>query len=332
MKKNILLRVGSVWGGLSCLLSACMVAQPAAPVDNGGNNGEEMNFSQAPYQSGPMVRAPSPENVVTVASPSTYSENRTVSAYSNVSADTVSADTHGSYIPSTAAVDLNTSVHRVIYGDTVYNIAKRYHINQEDLRIWNHLEGDAIAIGQMLKVKGPSGSTANSTASAQSSTSVPVVHNSSSIQEKRVSTSVVTSPGVSQATTSLDTPKAPRAIGGITWIQPAQGRLVERFSSRSKGINIAGTLGAPIVAVADGKVIYSNTLDGYGNLVILQHSEQYLSAYANNQNNLVKEGDRVKRGQKIATMGKTDAPRVQLHFEVRQNGQAVDPLRFIPGY
>lgn len=330
MKRNILLRVGLmglISGGLSCLLSSCMFAQPAVPVDTGENDSEEINSNQTSYQPGPTGRAFGPENTATETSPVSYSVS------SAAPTDTrVSANAPGPYVASTAAVDLNATVHRVVYGDSIYNIAKRYHIRQEDLRVWNNLDSDVISIGQVLKIKGPAGSAANAPAPAESNVSAPVVHYAPSTQETKINKPVATSPRAPQPVTVQNTSKAARVIGGITWIQPAQGRLVERFSPRSKGINIVGSLGTPVVAVADGKVIYSNMLAGYGNLVILQHSEQYLSAYANNQSNLVKEGDRVKRGQKIATMGKTDAPRVQLHFEVRQNGQAVDPLRFIPGY
>jgi lipoprotein NlpD len=118
----------------------------------------------------------------------------------------------------------------------------------------------------------------------------------------------------------------------LPWIWPANGKIVGTFSeSGSKGIDIAGKAGDPVIAVSDGKVVYSGTgLRGYGKLVIIKHDADYLSAYAHNQNILVKEGQSVTKGQKIAEMGNTDADQVKLHFEVRRQGKPVDPLKYLP--
>lgn len=98
-----------------------------------------------------------------------------------------------------------------------------------------------------------------------------------------------------------------------------------------KGLAIAGKAGEPVVAAADGRVVYAGSgLRGYGNLVIVKHNALYLSAYAHNQTLLVKEDQQVKRGQKIAEMGSTDADRVQLHFEIRRQGKPIDPARMLP--
>jgi len=98
-----------------------------------------------------------------------------------------------------------------------------------------------------------------------------------------------------------------------------------------KGLAIAGKAGEPVVAAADGRVVYAGSgLRGYGNLVIVKHNALYLSAYAHNQTLLVKEDQQVKRGQKIAEMGSTDAERVQLHFEIRRQGKPIDPARMLP--
>lgn len=117
-----------------------------------------------------------------------------------------------------------------------------------------------------------------------------------------------------------------------TWIWPASGKVIGTFSeSGSKGLDIAGKAGDPVLAASEGKVVYSGTgLRGYGKLVIIKHNAQYLSAYAHNQNILVKEGQSVTRGQKIAEMGNTDADQVKLHFEVRKQGKPVDPLKHLP--
>lgn len=118
----------------------------------------------------------------------------------------------------------------------------------------------------------------------------------------------------------------------VAWIWPASGKTVGTFSeSGSKGVDIAGKAGDPVIAAADGRVVYSGTgLRGYGKLVILKHNNTYLSAYAHNQNILVKEGQSVSKGQKIAEMGNTDADQVKLHFEVRRQGKPVDPLKYLP--
>lgn len=115
------------------------------------------------------------------------------------------------------------------------------------------------------------------------------------------------------------------------WISPTYGKIVQKFSATTKGVDYTGDVEQSIVAVNDGKVVYSgNGLKGYGNLIIIKHDKTYLSAYADNQNNLVKEGDLVKRGQKIATMGKVNGKPL-LHFEIRQNGKPIDPVILLQG-
>lgn len=118
----------------------------------------------------------------------------------------------------------------------------------------------------------------------------------------------------------------------LEWVWPTSGKVLAGFSEGgSKGIDIGGRSGQPVLAAAPGKVVYSgNNLRGYGNLVIIKHNKTYLSAYAHNSQILVKEGQTVSRGQKIAEMGKTDADNVKLHFEIRRLGKPVDPLKYLP--
>ncbi len=129
---------------------------------------------------------------------------------------------------------------------------------------------------------------------------------------------------------------APAADDGddtIDWVWPAKGKIVTGFSEAAslKGIDIAGATGQAITASAGGKVVYAGTgLRGYGKLIIIKHSGTYLSAYAHNKDILVKEGQQVAKGQKIAEMGNTDADQVKLHFEIRRHGKPVDPLRYLP--
>ncbi|WP_287495999.1 peptidoglycan DD-metalloendopeptidase family protein [Pandoraea sp. CB10b_02] len=127
---------------------------------------------------------------------------------------------------------------------------------------------------------------------------------------------------------------APSAVSSgelqLSW--PAKGPVIGRFDdSKNKGLNIGGEAGNPVYAAGAGKVVYSGAgLRGYGNLVIIKHDATFLTAYAHNRTLLVKEGDSVTRGQKIAEMGNSDAERVMLHFEVRRDGKPVDPMKYLP--
>jgi lipoprotein NlpD len=127
-------------------------------------------------------------------------------------------------------------------------------------------------------------------------------------------------------------PAAREGDDDINWMWPASGAVIGSFDeTRTKGLAIAGKAGDPVLAAADGKVVYAGSgLRGYGNLVILKHNNTYLTAYAHNQALLVKEEQSVKRGQKIAEMGATDAERVQLHFEIRKQGKPIDPAKLLP--
>ena len=118
----------------------------------------------------------------------------------------------------------------------------------------------------------------------------------------------------------------------IAWIWPAQGSMLAGFDeAKNKGLDIAGKAGDAVIASADGRVVYAGAgLRGYGNLIILKHNNTFLTAYAHNQTLLVKEDQSVKKGQKIAEMGNSDADRVKLHFEIRRQGKPVDPARYLP--
>lgn len=116
------------------------------------------------------------------------------------------------------------------------------------------------------------------------------------------------------------------------WLWPVKGPVLSKFATgRLKGIDIAGKEGTPVVAAGDGEVVYSgNSLQGYGNLIIIRHKKNFLTAYAHNRKNMVKEGDRVTAGQNIAEMGSTGTNRVKLHFEVRHQGSPIDPQKILP--
>jgi lipoprotein NlpD len=122
------------------------------------------------------------------------------------------------------------------------------------------------------------------------------------------------------------------AEGDIHFIWPANGAVLTSFDEvKNKGLDIAGAAGEPVLAAADGRVVYVGAgLRGYGNLIILKHDNVFLTAYAHNQTLLVKEDQSVQKGQKIAEMGNSDADRVKLHFEVRRQGKPVDPAKYLP--
>ena len=138
----------------------------------------------------------------------------------------------------------------------------------------------------------------------------------------------------SAASAQAAAPAASPAAAGdeeVAFIWPASGALLAGFDEvRNKGYDIAGKAGDPVLAAADGRVVYAGAgLRGYGNLIILKHNNTFLTAYAHNQALLVKEDQTVRRGQKIAEMGNTDADRVKLHFEIRRQGKPVDPARYL---
>ena len=138
-------------------------------------------------------------------------------------------------------------------------------------------------------------------------------------------------PKVEEKEVVVAEPKANAIDPPIKLSWPAKGKVVEEFNeAKNKGIDIAGKMGEPIQAAADGKVVYAgNSLRGYGNLVIVKHDNTYLTAYAHNRTLLVKEGENVRKGQRIAEMGDSDANMVKLHFEVRMNGKPVNPMQYL---
>ena len=140
-------------------------------------------------------------------------------------------------------------------------------------------------------------------------------------------------PAAAAPTTSDAASLASNTVNGIDWSWPAAGKVIAGFSdsNNNKGMDIAGEKGQAVLAAATGKVIYSGSdLRGYGKLVIIKHDNTYLSVYAHNSQIVVKEGQQVKKGQKIAEMGSTDTDKVKLHFEIREQGKSVDPAKFLP--
>lgn len=305
----------AVPAALALLVGACTTQQPA-PVVAGNSGGGSAASSSNPYGATPYE--PNAGNNPAESAPYTPPASQSYPAASS-----------GGYIPSNAPVDINAATHTVVRGDTVYNIAKRYQITQDNLRAWNNMADNTISVGQVLRVKpagytAPAGSAATSAARTQPPAASSATPNVPSTPQ--ANTSKVATP----ATTPTVSTGGVRNTGGITWQRPTAGNVITKFGGTNKGVDIAGNPGQPVVAAADGKVVYAGSgLRGYGNLVIIQHSPTFLSAYGHNQSLLVNEGQTVKRGQTIAKMGNSDASRTQLHFEVRQNGKPVNPANYV---
>jgi len=248
-------------------------------------------------------------------------------------------------------------------GDTVIRIALESGQNWRDVVAWNGLENpNLIEVGQVLRVVPPEGVTPTAVAAPVVVASKPV--SSSKIESRNLDAKGASAPlaatkaavasgaaaasGSAPAAASASTTSAsgvsaaavPVAAANTevkdsdepAWVWPSSAPIIGNFEEgKRKGMVFGGKAGDAVLAAADGRVVYAGSgLRGYGNLVIIKHNANYLTAYAHNQTLLVKEDQAVKKGQKIAEMGSTDAERVQLHFEVRKQGKPIDPAKSLP--
>ena len=192
-------------------------------------------------------------------------------------------------------------VHLVRKGETLFSIASRYDKRPGDLARWNGLgDGSLIYPGQVLRISGPSGSRTSRTPPKPAARPLPTIPAQPSPQ----------------------------------WAWPTNGRINVEFGAKpgpGTGVLINGKSGQPILAAASGRVVYAGSgLIGYGQLIILKHNDTYLSTYGYTASLLVKEGEQVKKGQRIATMGEGPERKPRLHFEIRRNGEPVNPRRYLP--
>lgn len=212
--------------------------------------------------------------------------------------------------------------HVVKKGETLYRIAWRYGRDYRELGRANGLSPPwTIKPGQVIRLD-RRGSVPTQTRTASRSQSSDSVSRSRSTQPSRARSSSRSSQGS-------------QTVANVNWHWPHGGTVIAGYSTSgkvNKGIDIAGSPGDAVKAAADGSVVYAgNGLLGYGNLIIVNHNEHYLSAYAHNRKILVQEGEDVKAGQVIAELGSTGTDRPVLHFEIRKNGNPVDPSRYLPG-
>lgn len=228
--------------------------------------------------------------------------------------------------------------YRVQPGDTLTAIAASFGRDAKELARWNNLaDASRLQVGQVLRVVPPVEAAAalpvaptSPAAPRPLDTPAPAASPGAAVSPPAPPAAEAASPGPVASIPPASPP--PAASPSSDWIWPANGRVIEKFDEkRNKGIGIAAKEGDPVVAAADGTVAYSGSgLRGYGNLVILRHDNGFVSAYAHNRQILVKQGQVVKRGQRIAEVGSTEATEPKLHFEIRRQGTPVDPLNYLP--
>lgn len=235
-------------------------------------------------------------------------------------------------------------------GDTLYSIALEFGLDYRELATWNGIDPSRIRVGQQLRltpVRGvvasplrtppdavearplgtERGAVAGGAKSEPRGVRVPY-----SDQAYAQLAGAKTEPTTAKPSVPESRPERAKGVDDIDWIWPVTGKIVNPFNdASSKGIGISGKMGQPVVAAGPGRVIFSGTgIRGLGKLIVIKHNEKFLSVYAHNRELLVKEGQSVARGQKIAEMGNTDTDQVKLHFEIRRLGKPVDPTALLP--
>jgi len=259
--------------------------------------------------------------------------------------------------------------HTVKRGETLVSIALQYGLDYRELAAWNNITNfNVISVGQVLALAAPGGSapapaapvTTPLVAAGPPIEARPLANTPNAkveprgqkvpFSERALGAMDAPDPGgpvvaaappvalpVTPAPPAVPVPPAPEKTSpgtdteDVDWTWPVKGKVLAPFTEAGKGMDIGGRKGAPVVAAAGGRVVYAGAgLRGYGKLVIIKHNNKWLSAYAHNDNILVTEQQEVRKGQKIAEMGSTDADQVKLHFEVRREGKPVDPAKVLP--
>ena len=232
--------------------------------------------------------------------------------------------------------------YRVRKGDSLHAIAFNFGLDWRDIAGWNHIRAPYIIYpDQELRLTPPRQYTSSAakpgnqaTPAKSGSQAEPPPASSKSSSQPSTTTTALKTP---RASTTSSPPRASTSAAGSDpskWMWPTSGRIISNYKaddSSRKGIDISGQEGQPIIAAAAGEVVYSGSgIIAYGELIIIKHSDQFLSAYAHNRKRLVAEGEKVKAGTKIAEMGRNDRNQVLLHFEIRVNGNPRDPLTYLP--
>lgn len=235
-----------------------------------------------------------------------------------------------------SAAPVAPGFYRVQRGDTLSDIARKQGVSTTALARWNSLSNpNQIDVNQVLRVTPPAGgdlrtesASANVVSSSSSASRRPPAQQA---QAASATPRTARRAAAAAAVTPVPAPSGPPASRTIALAWPAGGAVVARFDgSRSKGIDIAANLGDPVVAAASGEIAYVGQLRGYGNLLIIKHSNGFLTSYGHLQGFDVREGQTVASGKQIATVGATESTRPLLHFELRYDGRPVDPMRYLP--
>ncbi len=259
-------------------------------------------------------------------------------------------------VEKSAVVEVKPGYYMVRKGDTLRSIALDHGQDYRDISTWNNLENpNLIKVGQLLRVIPPEGEAVAETRAiapptqietrptdGRPSTTVDILkrepkggtqlYSNESWAQTQKSTAATAAP-IQAKPTEQGQPAAKATVASdIDWAWPSSSKVTTPFSDGgSKGLDFDGKLGDPVLAAAAGKVtLVTNSLRGYGNLIVVKHNASYLSVYAHNSKMLVAEGQTVTRGQKIAELGSTDTDRPNLHFEIRREGKPVDPAKFLP--
>ena len=241
--------------------------------------------------------------------------------------------------------------------DTLYSIALEFGVDYRDLATWNGIDPTRIKAGQQLRLSPPQGVIATPLQTlpggvevrplgSMVAPGVPAAAGGGGAEPRGVRVPYSDQAFAQMAGLAPEAvisvprpapfpppkPPAPRGPDEVDWIWPTSGKIVSEFNAGSgKGIGIGGKAGQAVVAAAPGRVIFSGTgIRGLGKLIVIKHNDKYLSVYGHNRALLVKEGQTVSRGQRIAEMGDTDADQVKLHFEIRQQGKPIDPAPLLP--
>ena len=293
------LKIIALIGAVSCVLAACGTTSRRAPVEDRNQAGSRGQPVAASVTSGSVAKA---------------------------------EDSANTYV--------------VKKGDTLYRIALDKGQSYSDIVTWNNLANpNDIKVGQILKVAPADGSNAagveiRPVLSAPNNKNGPRADKRpysdatlAEMQKNDTSDGSVGKNTTRQPAKLAENSQEPVIIDEIVWIWPAEGKVVANFDdNKNKGIDIAGKMGQDVFSAAAGTVMYAGSgIRGYGNLVIIKHSNNLLSAYAHNKTIVVKEKQIISKGQKIAEMGNSDSDAVKLHFEIRQQGKPVDPMKFLPG-
>jgi lipoprotein NlpD len=327
-RRSTLLQRAAPWAGVLCVaaaLAGCAVPRNRAPI-------EERNVgaarSAAPAAAPSATTAPvAPGGAVALPVPATPS------GVDPTKPPPPGAENAG-----------KPGYYTVKPGDTMIRIGLETGQNWKDIARWNSLDNpNVVEVGQVLRVVPPGADPTQASARPVTAARVEArpldaaprsgaPANGAATSAPATTVAAAPAAALPPPTPIATLPPAVRGDDDIAWAWPASGSVLKPFDeTHSKGLAISGRSGDPVLAAADGRVVYAGSgLRGYGNLVIVKHNATYLTAYAHNQTLLVKEDQNVRRGQKIAEMGSTDADRVQLHFEIRKQGKPVDPAKLLP--